>query len=1263
MQGFTKYCAKLLIVYIAVFNTVPAPVYASTLTQEEQMQSSILNEQQKGPTQEVVQQPTLPTSNVVALPQSSHSFVGASSVLGLSTHDNSTGLSARTRRGVGVQKLIRKDFRADEDIQLTLDNPDQESFKTKVVDAEGKEAPVQLQKSVQDGVMHLDVIPTNQFKPGKYVIEVTDQTGKKTQQDFTWGVLALNPDKAIYAPGETSDLSMAVLNDKGAMVCNATVELEIREQGTSLPAGTAGNRETLSTGNGKITVNPECNSHNFTLKPDYEAHYIFGAEGNYTLTLFAQTPNGSHTITDTIVVKKTTPFVIQRKSATRIYPPNSYPMQINVTANQNFNGTITETVPDNFAITPAENSTSYDAMKTVYLNGEDPSKSISQQVLGASTGGLVMPFDGNYPITQGFGAQLTDPGLQAFYTHYGLGGHDGIDFGLPMGTPLYAVDDGKVTLAGPGDYGTEVAIKHNWGQTYYGHMTKTSVIVGDDVHKGSLIGYSGMTGEATGPHLHFGMKPDNPDMSNGYYGKIDPMPYLPIGKGNPITQLQNLTSVLGASTSAAASVSAGATALAPLPSLIPATTAASSSANFTIEDGVSQKAAEDQPQAMTKMKVLKWHVSMKKGDKISLSYNYKTPQVSPQFYLLGSVKFYADKSKALAFDEGRQWQIAADDVGATWYHPTTNPNSGYEWRFRKKVTVDHNLVGTRTLPAADATNNTTANDNNTVSSLSWSHTTGTNSDRFLVVGVAPRSNQTVNSVTYAGASLTKITSTLYNTSARNFEMWYMVAPATGSNTVSVTLNGTSTGGLGAFSMSYYNVDQARPFSNLQDNVGSPVVANATTSSPGMGTNAYFNPYQLVLGAIASTQGSSILITTAGTGRVNNINANSLTMALSDIPGTGGATNVTWASGVSVPVGGIVFGINGASSTSNISNYPFAVDFTDTDLHSDAQSDGDDIVFADSNGTTVPHEIESYNSTTGRLIAWLKASSLTVDTDNVYYMYYGNPTAASQQDSNNTWNSNFKGVYHLRTNADSTSLSNDGTSVNTSSTTGVVDLAGNFAAATTSYIYSFPLATTYLNNTGSMSVSLWFKPTTTFDSSKGTDEYLFDLGSASPDSTNDFSVRLDAANGDMKFETQGSGNISVNSTGVASWTGGTWYYVTATYNSTNGGMNLYVNGLQFGSTTGASRGTVNAAVAIIGASNERGGKYYNGTIDEVRVTNNVLPIDWAKTDFTNQLYLTLFSEEGATEETKIYAPTNDMLMRHGKFFDTGSNHYGKQPFMF
>ncbi len=110
-------------------------------------------------------------------------------------------------------------------------------------------------------------------------------------------------------------------------------------------------------------------------------------------------------------------------------------------------------------------------------------------------------------ITQYFGMTEFSK-TQAVYNGRG---HNGIDLGAAIGTPLKAAADGTVLGTGDTDpvcygasYGKWVMIDHHNGLgTIYGHMSLIKVSAGDQVHRGDLIGYSGKTGYATGPHLHF----------------------------------------------------------------------------------------------------------------------------------------------------------------------------------------------------------------------------------------------------------------------------------------------------------------------------------------------------------------------------------------------------------------------------------------------------------------------------------------------------------------------------------------------------------------------------------------------------------------------------------------------------------------------------------------------------------------------------------------------------------------------------------------
>ncbi len=90
----------------------------------------------------------------------------------------------------------------------------------------------------------------------------------------------------------------------------------------------------------------------------------------------------------------------------------------------------------------------------------------------------------------------------------GIHGHNGVDFGGPIGTSIRAAASGTVTVARSGGYGggygTYIVISHGNGtQTLYAHMNSISVSVGQKVGQGENIGTIGNTGKSTGPHLHF----------------------------------------------------------------------------------------------------------------------------------------------------------------------------------------------------------------------------------------------------------------------------------------------------------------------------------------------------------------------------------------------------------------------------------------------------------------------------------------------------------------------------------------------------------------------------------------------------------------------------------------------------------------------------------------------------------------------------------------------------------------------------------------
>ena len=83
--------------------------------------------------------------------------------------------------------------------------------------------------------------------------------------------------------------------------------------------------------------------------------------------------------------------------------------------------------------------------------------------------------------------------------------HQGVDLPLKTGDPIYATFTGRVRLSKyMGGFGNLVVIRHENGiETFYGHLSKRNVEVGDWVNAGDVIGLGGSTGRSTGPHLHY----------------------------------------------------------------------------------------------------------------------------------------------------------------------------------------------------------------------------------------------------------------------------------------------------------------------------------------------------------------------------------------------------------------------------------------------------------------------------------------------------------------------------------------------------------------------------------------------------------------------------------------------------------------------------------------------------------------------------------------------------------------------------------------
>lgn len=154
-----------------------------------------------------------------------------------------------------------------------------------------------------------------------------------------------------------------------------------------------------------------------------------------------------------------------------------------------------------------------------------------------------LPFSGKFPVNQKF----NDACCRTSYARFGLRGHDGIDYGLPCGTPVVAAHAGTI-FAGydKGGFGNYILVQTPHLETIYGHLQSFAVRSGQRVKEGQLIAHSNSTGNSTGCHLHFGVMPLPRNNRNGFAGFVDPAPYLvPTPKRFQLRRL-TVTSAIGA---------------------------------------------------------------------------------------------------------------------------------------------------------------------------------------------------------------------------------------------------------------------------------------------------------------------------------------------------------------------------------------------------------------------------------------------------------------------------------------------------------------------------------------------------------------------------------------------------------------------------------------------------------------------------------------------------------------------------------------------
>ncbi|MDQ7814929.1 MAG: DUF2341 domain-containing protein [Patescibacteria group bacterium] len=303
--------------------------------------------------------------------------------------------------------------------------------------------------------------------------------------------------------------------------------------------------------------------------------------------------------------------------------------------------------------------------------------------------------------------------------------------------------------------------------------------------------------------------------------------------------------------------------------------------------------------------------------------------------------------------------------------------------------------------------------------------------------------------------------------------------------------------------------------------------------------------------------------------------------------------------------------------STLTDFPLLVSVTDADLKTIAyggevgKSDGSDILFTSSDGLTkFDHEIESYSSTTGELVAWVSVPTLSSVMDTNLFVYFGNSSASDQQNKTGVWDSDTKGVWHFNNNTlDSTSNSNDG--YNHGSTNLASGKIGAARDLTNAWDTVTVTSTPTLQPSTALTFSLWINQYGTQPDWVRPIQY----GQDSVNPWGAYNFYIDANSDTALNFALGSVDTSYG-LGTAQLTTSTWQYVVGTFDGSS--MKFYLDGELLNTRTDSfSIGDYDGSSGLSFGSSWSDWSDWTGYLDEVRVASTTRSADWIKTEYNNQ----------------------------------------------
>ena len=322
-------------------------------------------------------------------------------------------------------------------------------------------------------------------------------------------------------------------------------------------------------------------------------------------------------------------------------------------------------------------------------------------------------------------------------------------------------------------------------------------------------------------------------------------------------------------------------------------------------------------------------------------------------------------------------------------------------------------------------------------------------------------------------------------------------------------------------------------------------------------------------------------------------------------------------------------------TSNLTNFPALLTIQDNNLIiSGACADkvyypngpNYDFAFYDpTSGAECYYQVESYNQTTGTLLVWVQVPTLTFATNKSLVFYYGSETPPTTHNTafyEKTWASDYQAVYHFTETTYTGSTTDATANGHTGTTNGMT--SANLVTGEIGNAYLFNGSSTTISNaavniSGTFTISAWVKL-----SAINLDQKVMTNQGAAGSSTGGYKLGVFSTN---TAETESGTAIDRGSSPTPPvFTVGAWHYIQGVYSGST--LSTYVDGSQY-EILSSTTNPFSTSQFYIGAGEGGNQYYFNGTIDEVHVSNVAKTSDWIKAEYINQGSPAAFTTVGST----------------------------------